>query len=276
MAYTLTHEQIDDYLNTLQKECVLRGYTRKTITSYHFCVRKYLLFCLKSSFNLTNSSVKYYLLSQELSINSSRLIYYAISFFYATVLKKPFTTKEIPVKKKEKRLPKVIPKETIKTCIEQTKNIKHKLIISLLYSSGLRVQELCNLKRRDLDFDRNRVFVSSGKGKKDRITLLSNAIKLDLLKYYSKTTFNTEFLFEGRNGKITVKAVQMIVQNAGKRCSHFVTPHMLRHSFATHLLESGTDIRYIQKLLGHSDVSTTQIYTHVSNKELDSIQSPLD
>lgn len=145
-----------------------------------------------------------------------------------------------------------------------------------MYSSGLRLQELVNLKREDIDFDRSLINVKKGKGKKDRITLLSDSIKNDLLKYYSKYEFKTKYLFEGRNGKYSKKSVQEILNKLGKKVGIKITPHMLRHSFATHLLENGTDIRYIQKLLGHSDLRTTEIYTHVANSDIKNIKSPLD
>ena len=160
--------------------------------------------------------------------------------------------------------------------IESTANIKHKLIIKLLYSTGLRLSELLNLKRKDIDFDRNIINIKSGKGKKDRITLISQDLRLDLLKYYSNYKFNTEYILEGRKGKYTKKSVQKVLDNLGKKIKIKVTPHMLRHSFATHLLEQGTDIRIIQKLLGHSNLNTTEIYTHVSNHNLLNIRNPLD
>ena len=118
--------------------------------------------------------------------------------------------------------------------------------------------------------------VKKGKGKKDRITIISDSLKLDLLKYYSKSTFNTDYIFEGRNGKYTNKSVQKVLKNLSEKTGIRVHPHMLRHSFATHLLDNGVDIRYIQKLLGHSDLKTTEIYTHVSNKDISRIKSPLD
>jgi len=191
-------------------------------------------------------------------------------------LNKPFTTQEVPIKKKEKKLPKVLSKKEIKALIDNTSNIKHRLIIKLLYSSGLRLQELINLKRKDLDFDRNLIHIVKGKGNKDRITILSNSIKTDLLRYFSKSEFNTPYVLEGRHGRYSKKSVQNVLNRAGKRIGVKVHPHMLRHSFATHLLEAGTDIRHIQKLLGHTDLKTTQIYTKVSVKHLARIKSPLD
>jgi len=265
-----------DYIVDLKNICILKGFSKETIKSYSYIVKKFIAFIERSGLNIDNNAVKSYLLSQDLSVNTSRLQYAGLSFFFREVLKKPFTFEEIPIKKKEKTLPKVISKEKIKEIIEKTENLKHRLIIKLLYSSGLRLQELIDLKRKDLDFERGLLYVRKGKGKKDRVTLISDSLKLDLLKYYSINQFKTEYIFEGRKGKYTKKSVQKVLDLIGRKISIKVTPHMLRHSFATHLLESGTDIRHIQKLLGHSDLKTTEIYTHVSNKDLSNIKSPLD
>ncbi|MFT4304449.1 MAG: site-specific tyrosine recombinase/integron integrase [Candidatus Woesearchaeota archaeon] len=265
-----------DYITKLENQCKLMGFSIQTIKSYSFWVNKYLQFIEKNSFNTNNESVKYYLLSLNSSTNTNRLAYASISFFFKHILKKEFTSGEIPITKKQKQLPKVLSKEEIVTMINLTENLKHKLIIQLLYSSGLRLNELINLKRQDIDIERNLINIIQGKGKKDRITLLSEKLKIDLLKYYCKYQINSDYIFIGRNGKYTKKSVQKVLENAGKIIKKKVTPHMLRHSFATHLLESGTDIRYIQKLLGHSCLETTQIYLHVSNKDLAKIKSPLD
>jgi len=265
-----------DYMQDIRDECKLRGYSVQTTKSYCFWISKYIAFLEKSLLNLNNESVKYYLLSLNVSTNTNRLAYAAISFFFRNILKRPFTSKDIPVKKKSRQLPKVLSKKEILAMIDNTENMKHKLTIQLLYSSGLRLQELINLKRNDVDFERKVMNVRKGKGSKDRITLLSENLNIDLLKYYSNYPLKSEYVFEGRNGKYTKKSVQRVLEKAGKSIGKHVTPHMLRHSFATHLLESGTDIRYIQKLLGHSNTSTTQIYTHVSNKDLSNIKSPLD
>lgn len=273
MDYTFDHKY---FIDKLKERCFLRGYSKTTIESYSYHVKKFLEFLDKSRLNLSKEGVKSYLLSQEVGINSSRLQYASIGFFFREILNKPFSLEEIPIKKKEKQLPKVISKEKIKQMINLTENLKHRLIIKLLYSSGLRLQELLNIKRKEIDFERGIIHVKKGKGNKDRITLISESLKMDLLKYYSNNIFKTEYVFEGRNGKYTKKSVQKSLDIAGKKVGLKVTPHMLRHSFATHLLESGTDIRHIQKLLGHSDLKTTEIYTHVSTKDLSKIKSPLD
>jgi len=276
MDYILDFGKKQDYLQKIADECKLRGFSRQTLKAYSYWVVKYLDFIIKNRFNLGNSSVRYYFLSLDLSVNSSRLCYAALRFFFANILNRPFTTDEIPIKKKEKTLPKVLSKQQIKLVLNETKNLKHKLIIKMLYSTGLRLQELINLKRTDIDFDNNILFVRKGKGKKDRITIISENIKLDLLKYYSQYEFKTNYVFEGRKNKYSKKSVQLILHNASKKLKFRIHPHMLRHSFATHLLEQGTDIRIIQKLLGHSDLNTTEIYTRVANKDLKKIKNPLD
>ncbi len=273
MDYTKTKE---DYLKELQELCVLKGFSVQTKKTYLFQVEKFLNFCKKSSLNLSPESVKCYLLSMDLSTNTSRLAYASLKFFFLNILLIKEFTEKVPVKKKIKLLPKVISKENIKKMLEITKNLKHKIIMELLYSSGIRLNELLNLKRKDLDFDRNIINVRLGKGAKDRITLMSESLKIDLLKYYSTYEFKTEFVLEGRNGKYTKRSVQEVLEQLGKKLDIKLTPHMLRHSFATHLLEQGTDIRHIQKLLGHSDLKTTEIYTHVSNTNLSKIKNPLD
>ncbi|MBT3304091.1 tyrosine-type recombinase/integrase [Candidatus Woesearchaeota archaeon] len=267
---------LENYLIKLKEECELRGYSKKTFDSYSSCVNKFLMFLDKSRFNMDDKGVRYYLLSLNLSINSSRLHYASLNFFFKNVLKNPFSTKAIPIKKKEKQLPKVLSKENIQQLINSTNNLKHKIIIKLLYSTGIRLSELLNLKRTDIDFDRNTVFIKGGKGKRDRITILAKSLQLDILKYYSNTNFKTKYILEGRKGKYSQKSVQKVLEALGNKIGIKTHPHMLRHSFATHLLEQGVDIRYIQKLLGHSDISTTEIYTQVSNKDISNIKNPLD
>ncbi len=273
MDYTLN---IEKYLEEVRKICILRGYSYETKKAYVFHVKKFLEFVDKSRLNLSYESVKSYLLSLNVSVNTCRLAYSAISFFFSEVLKNPFSTFEVPIKKKEKKLPHVLSKEIIKELIESCENLKHRLVLKLLYSSGLRLSELLNLKKQDIDFERKIINVKAGKGKKDRITILSDSLKNDFLKYYSLNLFKTEYVFEGRKGKYTKKSVQKVLDKLGKAKGIKVHPHMLRHSFATHLLEHGTDIRHIQKLLGHSDLATTEIYTNVSNNDLSKIKSPLD
>lgn len=266
---------MNNHIEEIEKLCILKGFSQQTSKAYCFHVNKFLQFVNRSGLNLSNESVKSYLLSQKYSVNSSRLVHASIGFFFREILKKPFTSFDVPRKKKENSLPKVISKQKIKQLIDSTGNIKHRLIIKFLYSSGLRLSELLNLKRKDIDFDRNIINVKKGKGKKDRITIISKSISEDLLRYYC-SSFKTEYVFEGRKGKYSKKSVQKVLEKAGKKIGINLHPHMLRHSFATHLLETGTDLRYIKDLLGHSNIRTTLIYTKVSNKDLSKIKNPLD
>jgi len=260
----------------LKNECKLRGYSRQTIKTYTSITRQFTAFLLKTSFKPNNQGVRSYLLSLQTSTNTNRLHYAALKFLFTHILHKPFTAQEIPIQKRPKQLPKVLSKYEIKIMINQTKNLKHKLIIKMLYSTGLRLQELINLKREDIDFEKHIIYVRKGKGKKDRITIIAQSLYNDLLKYYSNNDFKTKYIFEGRRGKYTKKSVQVILKKASKHINKHVHPHMLRHSFATHLLESGTDIRYIQRLLGHQDISTTQRYTYIAKRDLNNIKNPLD
>ncbi|MFH1972545.1 MAG: site-specific tyrosine recombinase/integron integrase [archaeon] len=273
MDYNILKEE---YLQKVKDLCNLKGFSKQTEKAYTFHITKFLDFISKTGLNLDNEAVKSYLLIQDLSVNSMRLKYAAIRFFFTEILKQPFTPQEVPIKKKEKKLPKLLSKEQIKKLLISTKNLKHKLIIELLYCSGLRLQELINLKREDINFNRDLICVKKGKGSKDRVTIVSETLKNDLLRYYSTTEFKTKYVFEGRKGKYTKKSVQLVLKKLGKIIGVNVHPHMLRHSFATHLLEQGVDLRIIQKLLGHSDVKTTEIYTHVSNKSFKNIINPLD
>ena len=201
----------------------------------------------------------------------------SIKFYYEVVKEMPNRFYSIERPRKKESLPKVISAEEVQLIINNTNNIKHKCIVSLLYSAGLRRGELLNLKLEDIDSKRMVINVKNGKGGKDRITILSSGVLEDLRKYY-KTWSPKIYLFEGAMGeKYSATSVLKIIQKAAKIAGikKSVSPHVLRHSFATHLLESGTDLRYIQVLLGHSSTKTTEIYTQVATNNIRSIISPI-
>jgi len=190
----------------------------------------------------------------------------------------PNTYYELERPRKKKTLPIVLSKDEVKRMISTTKNLKHKCIISTLYSAGLRRSELLNLELGDIDSERMVIHIKDAKGNKDRYTLLS-ATLLEDLRVYFKQYRPKKYLFEGVGGiPYSTSSVSTIVKRAAKKVkiAKTVTPHTLRHSFATHLLESGTDLRYIQLLLGHNSTKTTEIYTHVSTTNFNSIKNPLD
>ncbi|MEM9337850.1 MAG: site-specific tyrosine recombinase/integron integrase [Bacteroidota bacterium] len=202
----------------------------------------------------------------------------AIKFYYEVVMEMPNRFYSIERPQKEEKLPQVLSKTEIMEMLKHTSNLKHRCIISLLYSSGLRKSELLNLKVEGIDSERMTIRVQNGKGAKDRITLLSERLLDDLRAYYRRYRPRL-YLFEGTSGgKYSATSVLKIVQKAARQAKirKKVTPHMLRHSFATHLLEAGTDLRYIQSLLGHNSSKTTEIYTHVAVNAFRQIKNPLD
>ncbi|WP_240485030.1 site-specific tyrosine recombinase/integron integrase [Arenibacter latericius] len=202
----------------------------------------------------------------------------AIKFYYEVVLGMPNRFYAIERPRKEFKLPTVIAKEEVLAMIDNIYNLKHKCIIQLLYSAGLRRSELINLKPMDIDSKRMLIRVEDSKGKKDRYTLLSKTVLTDLRAYY-KEWQPQNYLFEGRKAsKYAATSVLQIVKKAAEKAgiSQTVTPHTLRHSFATHLLESGVDLRQIQVLLGHGSSKTTEIYTHVATNTFNTIKNPLD
>jgi site-specific recombinase XerD len=202
----------------------------------------------------------------------------SIKFYYEVVLGMPNRFYQIDRPRRATKLPQILSKHEIQRILSNILNQKHKCIISLLYSSGLRRGELINLKISDIDSKRMMVYIRGGKGKKDRYTILSHASLADLRIYYKKYQ-PKEYLFEGPGGgTYSPSSIRSILRKAVLRANikKQVSPHMLRHSFATHLLEDGVDLRYIQKLLGHNSSKTTEIYTHVAKHALQGIKSPLD
>ena len=202
----------------------------------------------------------------------------AIKFYFEQVINMPGRFYQVDRPQKAEKLPEVISHEQALKMIASCPNIKHRCIISLLYSTGLRRNEVLQLKIEHIDSDRMCIKVVEGKGKKDRITLLSKSLLTDLREYYKIHRPKT-FLFEGPLGRqYSASSIAKIIERAGKNAGIIkkVTPHMLRHSFATTLLENGTSLRHIQQLLGHNSIKTTEIYTHVTAKDFQSIKNPLD
>jgi site-specific recombinase XerD len=202
----------------------------------------------------------------------------AVKFFFRNVLDNN-SVREQRRPRQDKKLPTVFSKEEIKKILDMENNHKHRLLLMLVYSSGLRVSEAVILKREDIDFSRKVVYIKAGKGRKDRCTILSEKVALFLGEYCDIYGIQT-WLFPGQpiNRHLSIRSAQHIFEKAALRAgiTKSTSIHGLRHTFATHLLESGTDIRYIQTLLGHSSLRTTERYTHVARHNVLSIQSPLD
>lgn len=251
----------------LKEEIRLRGFSSRTLKTYLYRINDFMEYSKGDA--ARKREYLLYLIDKGMDSSTVRLASAAIDFYIRNVLRqKP---EELPLPKRRKKLPYVLSRQEIRKMIENTANIKHRTIIELLYSTGMRVSELLELKVEDIEG--NTLRVRQGKGAKDRITIISPALSARI-----KAIKGTGRVLEGRNGKYSVKSVQLVLEKAAKQAGikMTVTPHILRHSFATHLLENGTSIRYIQSLLGHSRLETTQIYTHVADKSLKGIRNPLD
>lgn len=268
----------EEYLTKLE----LKKYASSTAKTYISCFEPFLNFYKDIELrSLDENDIRNYLKHLVQAGKSNSYLNSAVNsikFYYEVVLEMPNRFYAIERPRKEHKLPKVISKVEVKQIIDNTNNIKHRCIVSLLYSAGLRRGELLNLKIGDIDSKRMLIRVNAAKGNKDRYTLLSNTVLVDLRKYWVEYR-PKEYLFEGaKGGKYSEQSVLSIVKRCAIRgnLKMQVTPHMLRHSFATHLLENGTDLRYIQVLLGHSNSKTTEIYTHVAVTQYRNIVNPLD
>jgi len=271
-------------LNKFEQWLKSRRYSENTIRTYKEALRMYLAyFNFKLAAEITNEDLilynNDYILKNKLSSSFQNQIVNAIKLYYSTVLNKKMAIELIHRPKREKLLPNVLSKQEVKQILEAHVNVKHKVMLCLIYSCGLRRSELLNLKPLDIDSKRNLIFIYQAKGKKDRIAPLSPKI-LEMLRSYYIGYKPSVWLFEGqcKGEQYSAKSLQSVLKNAvfKARINKPVTLHWLRHSYATHLLESGTDLRYIQELLGHKSSKTTEIYTHVSTKSLQQIKSPFD
>jgi len=262
-------------IDKLKTELKLRGFSPLTVRNYGFFVNKYLEKQSKTIEELNEDDAKSYLaeLFEDKSKNTIMLAAASLKFFYQEILKKDFSKVKMP--KKDRALPAVLTKEEVKSLINGSDNEKSRLIISMLYSAGLRVSELVNLKIEDINWDEKTGWVRRGKGSKDRLFAISDTLSKDLQEYLQGR--ENKYIFS-KDEPLTTRNIQKIILGTKNRAgiNKKVTPHTLRHSFATHLLEQGTDIRVIQAMLGHSSLSTTQVYTHVSSEQIKKVVNPLD
>ncbi|MDN3676340.1 site-specific integrase [Flavobacterium paronense] len=261
-----------------------KRYSENTIKTYSDAMKSFLVFYrLKDLREIDNDDIiQYnndYILNNRLSPSYQNQIVNAIKLFFKTTQNRVIDMEKIHRPKRAKVLPNVLSKEEVKAILEAHSNLKHKTMLSLIYSCGLRCGELLALKPVHIDSKRNIVLLKNSKGKKDRIAPLSPKI-LNMLREYFTACKPKVYLFEGQvDGKpYDPRSLQVVLKQAlvKAKITKPVTLHWLRHSYATHLLESGTDLRYIQELLGHNSSKTTEIYTHVSTKSIQQIKSPFD
>lgn len=273
----------NDTVLQMKQELKLKGYSNKTIKAYISHIKRFDNFIKKDLNSIDTDDIKKYILflldQKEASHSFINQAISSIKFLWQKVLHKSDNISLLSRPKKEKKLPNVLSKQEAKDILDSVKNEKHKTLLYLTYSAGLRVSEVVRLQLDDIDSKRMLIRIRQGKGRKDRYTILSELALKQMRKYF--LIYKPEkWLFPGikKENHLSERSVQRIFEQACKdaKIKRKVSIHSLRHSFATHLLESGTDLRYIQELLGHNSSKTTEIYTHVSKKNLGQIKSPLD
>ncbi|HTN22030.1 MAG TPA: tyrosine-type recombinase/integrase [Pelobium sp.] len=270
-------ELFKKYLNT-------KRYSQNTVKTYSEALQTFLFYYNDKNVKAINnqdviSFYNDYILEKKLSISFQNQVVNAIKLYFKTIKETAINVDKIYRPKREKLLPNVLSKEEVKKILNAHSNIKHRAMLCLIYSCGLRRSELLNLKPKDIDSKRNLVIIRQSKGRKDRIAPLSPAV-LEILRAYYKAYKPGEWLFEGKlpNTAYDERSLGLVLKQAlmKTKINKPVTLHWLRHSYATHLLEGGTDLRYIQEILGHKSSRTTEIYTHVSTKSLQKVKSPFD
>ena len=272
-----------DPMYMLSQELRLRNFSQKTVNIYVYYNRELLRFTEKSPREINKQDIKDYLdflINAHKSSATINLIINALKFYYQKILRRSFFNSKFGIErsKKEKTLPIVLSREEILTIINSTNNLKHKLMIQILYSAGLRVSELRDLMINHIDFNRKTILVKHGKGSKDRITIISETVLNNLSKYLD-IYHPLKYVFESFNPgqKLNTRTLQKVVKDLTLKAGikKQVSAHTFRHSFATHLLESGVNLRYIQSLLGHARLETTQIYTKVATDNFANIDDLL-
>lgn len=270
-------------LKKLQTELKIRGYSKRTAKAYLSHAKRLLEYVGKPPAKIDSNDIKRYVYGlieeQKTSHAYVNQTISAIRFLFNTVITDGEKIGAIPRPRKEQRLPDVLNTQEVAGILNALNNLKHRAILFLTYSSGLRVSEVARLRIEDIDIERHLVHVRQSKGRKDRFTLLSDVAYSVLIQYIKKYRPDN-WLFPGGDGEnhLTERTIQRVFERACEKAGikKDVSIHSLRHSFATHLLEGGTDLRYIQELLGHASSKTTEIYTHVSNRDFRRIKSPLD
>jgi len=270
---------MNDLLEKTRRVLFLRNYSPKTRKAYLSYIKDYITFSENNPLHNQQEIIEDYLLSRvkrQQSPQTINLALNAIKFFYSNVLNSPQII-NLKFAKRSKKLPIVLSRNEVNKIALATDNPKYRLIILLAYACGLRISEVVSIKVCDLNIDELTLHVKNGKGNKDRITVLPKKLENDLKNLIAGMSTN-EFIFRSnRGGKLTTTSIQKVFKNSLLKTGiqKMATFHSLRHSFATHLLENGVDIRYVQTLLGHANIRTTQLYTQVTNPQLKNIKSPL-
>ncbi len=271
---------LTELLSRIENELRLRNYSHKTVRSYLLCLKDYFRYIKNVRKDPDIALIKKYLLEKKdggWASQTVNLHLNAIKYFYREIAQSRSPV-NLKFSKTSQKLPIVLSRAEIEKIISSIGNPKHRLMVALAYGAGLRVSEVVNLRIRDIDFDGLTIHLKSAKGNKDRVTVFPEKLKADLCELTALQHGN-EYVFESeRGGKLSERTAQLVFEKALKkaRMEKGATFHSLRHSFATHLLENGVDVRYVQELLGHQNIRTTQLYTKVTNPNLKNIKSPLE
>ncbi len=276
---------VEKFLLEFGKKLMIQRYSQNSIKNYKSALKSFLVIAAKKYTHpneLTEKEVEKYIFwkieKHKISHSHQRMIVASIDKFYQSVIGVELKIRYLYPSRPKNALPKCLSPNDVRKMFDAVQNIKHRCVIKLLYGCGLRLSELLNLKISDIDSDSMIVYIRNAKGNKDRIVMLSASLLEELREYFIKYK-PSYYLFEGQKGeRYSEKSVQNIVKNTALKAGIIkpVTPHVLRHSFATHLLENGTDVRYIQQLMGHQSIKTTEIYTHITDISKSKIKSPLD
>lgn len=281
--FKVLNEEQKAALQELEEKLVLKQYSYNTLKTYKSWFRQFLLYYSDIEPKAINSDqIRDYIIHRVredgISESSQNQLINAIKFYYEKVLGQDRMLYDIPRPKKPKKYPQILSEDEVERIINAVDNIKHKCILLIIYSAGLRLSEAINLRKSDIHEDLNCIYVQGAKGKKDRYTLLSSTLTEVLKEYYRR--YQPEYwVFEGiHGGQYSSRSIQALFKRAleRSRIKRKATVHTLRHSFATHLIMRGVDSMYVKELLGHSSIKTTEIYTHLSRLELRKLQSPLD
>jgi site-specific recombinase XerD len=267
----------------MEKELKLRGYSPRTLKAYLYAVHNFVKYHKRPAEKMGIPEARAYVLHliEEKKLGKSSVIQAvcALRFFYCKVLRRSFSLDDLPYQKRKRHLPQTLSEKEVSALLQAEANLKHRAILMTLYSGGLRLQEAIQLRPADIDSAGMRIRIRAGKGGKERFVMLSFAL-LDTLREYFREYRPEQWLFYGhtKDEPIHPRSVQRFIKQAASAAGirTRVTPHVLRHSFATHLLDRGTNLRYIQELLGHRNLGTTVVYTHVSRQMLTEVVSPLD
>lgn len=274
---------VADRIQSATTKMILAGLSASTVKLYRGALLRYLHHYQYREMNEVNKEeIELYMydLIKQYQISNAKQngIINAIKYYHEKVLGQPRTIYNLTRPKKSKTLPEVLSEQEVLAIINAPKNAKHRAMLYIMYSAGLRIGEIPKLRIEDIDSKNKQIFVKAAKGKKDRYTILSDTT-LNLLREYYKQYKPSYWLFEGQHGgKYSTSSITKVFRKAvlASGANEWATPHTLRHSFATHLLQAQVNLRYIQTLLGHASPKTTQIYTHVANINNDTVRSPLD